>query len=74
MTTPDLIPVSSSMLQAVGYDAANNALYVRFNNGKLYRYLDVPSGEYEAMRAADSVGRYLNGSIKPNYRVELVEE
>lgn len=74
MNIPDLVPVSSSMLQAVGYDSENAILYVRFNNGKLYSYADVPSGEFEQMKAAESIGRYLNATIKPNYRAELVAE
>lgn len=72
MTIPNLIPVTSSMLQAVGYDGFN--LFVRFNNGKLYRYDNVPEMEYSALRASDSVGRYLNSMIKPNYTATLVDE
>lgn len=71
--TANLIPVTSSMLQAVGYDEANKLLYVQFNNGKVYKYLDVPANEYEAMKQSESIGRYLNGVIKPNYQAEQVE-
>lgn len=69
---PNLIPVQSSMLQAVGHDGTN--LFVRFNNGKLYRYDEVPPHQYQAMREADSIGRYLNVYIKPHFTASLVEE
>lgn len=71
-TIPNLIPVSSSMLQAVGYDGKD--LFVRFNGGKLYRYSDVPASEFEALKQSESIGKYLNGVIKPNYPAELVQE
>lgn len=74
MTIPNLIPVTSSMLQAVGYNETEIALYVQFNNGKVYRYADVPADEYEAMKQSESIGKYLNGVIKPNYTASLVEQ
>ena len=34
----------------------------------VYRYFDVPESEYRDLLSADSVGRYLNQSIKSTYR------
>lgn len=73
MKIPSLIPVNSSMLQAVGYDSVNNALFVQFNGGKIYRYDDVPEAEFANLRASESIGKYLNGVIKPNYTATLVQ-
>lgn len=35
-----MIPVSSSMIESVGWRTGQ--LYIRFQNGRLYRYDDVP--------------------------------
>lgn len=60
-------PVSSSNISAIGYDADNLVLEVEFNNGAVYSYSDVPSGEYEGFMNADSKGTYLHASIKNRY-------
>ncbi|HYH79977.1 MAG TPA: KTSC domain-containing protein [Longimicrobium sp.] len=62
-------PVDSSSLNSVGYDAGKRLLEVEFRNGGVYRYLDVPPDEFEALKDADSVGRHLNREIKPFYSV-----
>ena len=62
-------PVDSSSLSSMGYDARRHLLEVEFRNGGIYRYLEVPETEYQALRHADSVGRHLNHEIKPFYSV-----
>lgn len=62
-------PVDSSSLNSLGYDARKRMLEVEFRNGGVYRYLDVPPDEFEALKGADSVGRHLNQEIKPFYSV-----
>lgn len=62
-------PVDSSSLNSLGYDARKRLLEVEFRNGGVYRYLDVPQDEFEALKGADSVGRHLNQEIKPFYSV-----
>lgn len=62
-------PVDSSSLNSLGYDARKRLLEVEFRNGGVYRYLDVPQDEFEALKGADSVGRHLNREIKPFYSV-----
>ena len=61
--------VDSSSLNSLGYDARKRLLEVEFRNGGVYRYLDVPEDEYEALKGADSLGRHLNQEIKPFYSV-----
>jgi lysyl-tRNA synthetase class 2 len=61
--------VDSSSLSSLGYDARKHLLEVEFRNGGVYRYLDVPETEFEALRHAGSVGRHLNQEIKPFYSV-----
>ena len=51
-----LIPVASSMIQAVGYDPKTRILEVVFNSGRIYCYEDVPPNVYKELMAADSKG------------------
>jgi len=60
----EMIPVSSSTLQAIGYDEINKVLYVLFNRGSLYCYQDVPIAEFYGLQNASSKGTYLNANIK----------
>lgn len=59
--------VDSSNVEAVGYDADNGAIYVRFLSGDTYVYSGADQGTFEELLNADSVGSYLNRAIKPNY-------
>ncbi|MPZ99124.1 MAG: KTSC domain-containing protein [Dehalococcoidia bacterium] len=57
--------VESSSIASVGYDATQRVLEVEFrDSGDVYQYLDVPAAIHEALLSADSLGRFLNSSIK----------
>ena len=58
-----MIPVESSMIQAVGYNATTKLLEVLFNSGKTYGYEGVPLEVYEELMAASSKGQYMRGCI-----------
>lgn len=61
----EMIPVSSSNVQAIGYDEANQMLYVRFiKNNSLYCYQGVPIAEFYGLQNAASVGGHLSQNIK----------
>jgi hypothetical protein len=62
-----LIPVESSMIQAVGYDADTQILEVVFNSGRTYHYDGVPEEVYEGLLAAESKGRYMRSAIIGEY-------
>jgi hypothetical protein len=64
----DRIPVQSSNIRSVGYEASSETLEVEFTSGSIYQYFDVPEGEYEGLMSAASKGRYLNQNIKNCYR------
>jgi len=72
MPTPEMHPVSSSNIEAIGYDAENETVYVRFLNGSTYAYKGVPEHEFENLRTAPSVGSYLNRNYKNVYPYERV--
>lgn len=59
--------VESTAVLSVGYDRNRRVLEVEVEGGAVYQYLGVPAREYLALLAADSVGRYYNQRIKPNY-------
>lgn len=70
MSVPDMQPVSSSNIAAVGYDTENQMVYVQFLNGSTYTYKGVPEHEFENLRTASSVGSYLNRNYKNVYPYE----
>lgn len=59
------VPVESSMLDSIGYE--KNVLEVRFNNGGLYQYRDVPEPVLSELMRADSKGRFFNQNIRGRY-------
>jgi hypothetical protein len=58
------IPVESSSIVSVGYDADHATLEVEFEGNRVYEYLDVPASVYEALLEADSIGRFVNERVK----------
>ena len=67
-----LVPVESSMIQAVGYDPKTHILEVVFNSGQTYCYDDVPPEVHQELMTADSKGRYMRAAIigmYPDYPV-----
>ena len=58
-----LITVDSSMIHAVGYDDETGEMEVVFNNGGIYRYVDVDKSDYEGLLKAESKGRYMRAKI-----------
>lgn len=67
------VPVESSVIRDVGYDAAKSVLEIGFRNGSVYRYHLVPARVHRALMAAESPGRYLNQEIKPRFPGQEVE-
>jgi hypothetical protein len=57
------IPVDSSMIAAVGYDAETKTLYAEYNSGKIYAYEEVEAEIFEEVLEASSVGRYFRANI-----------
>ena len=62
---PEMIPVESSNLESIGYDPAENLLYIIFTVKKntprtLYRYSEVSQGEFDGLLTGvdGSVGKY----------------
>ena len=66
------IPVSSSNIASIGYDAATQTLQVEFLSGSIYQYFDVPQNVFDEFIKAISKGKYLAAQIKGIYRYARV--
>lgn len=68
----ELVPVSSSNIEAIGYDEDSQTLQVEFKNGSCYQYFDVPEHIFIGLRDAGSVGAYLSANIKGVFRFSKI--
>ncbi|KYH30637.1 hypothetical protein CLTEP_25340 [Clostridium tepidiprofundi DSM 19306] len=73
MNNVEMISVSSSNVDKIGYDRENQVVYVRFLNNSLYIYKGVPEFEFNALLNASSVGSYLHRNYKNIYPYERIE-
>ena len=73
MSLPEMITVSSSNIESIGYDEPSQQVYIRFLNGSLYIYKGVPISEFENLRDSPSLGSYLHRSYKNVYPYERIE-
>jgi len=70
VTMPEMQPVESSTIREIGFDEASEKLLVRFKDGGLYTYSDVPKEVYEEMLSARSVGRYFHQNVRLQFSCE----
>ena len=65
--------VDSASIAAVAYDPQTATLGIRFHAQREYRYGPVPECQYQALLAADSLGRFFVSQIRnAGYRFERV--
>lgn len=62
-----MVRVSSSALEAVGYDAATRRMKIRFTSGKIYDFCGVPERIHAGLMRASSKGAYYNDHVKDRY-------
>jgi KTSC domain len=63
----DRVPVSSSNIESIGYDAGSETLEVEFKTQSIYQYNNVPQFMHEQLMQAPSVGTFFNANIKNAY-------
>ncbi|AFZ23124.1 hypothetical protein Cylst_0797 [Cylindrospermum stagnale PCC 7417] len=68
-----MLPVSSSMAYAVGYNSDEQILQVEFQSGAVYQYSEVDAQTWEDLHSADSIGRFFNQEIKGIFDCERVD-
>lgn len=59
--------VSSTAILTIDYDPPSRTLFVRFVDGDLYAYFDVPEREYEAFVTTESKGRFFADHVRERY-------
>jgi hypothetical protein len=57
----------SSNLASFGYLVRSKTLEIRFNNGSVYQYMDVPRDVYEELQASESKGKFFHSHIRNSY-------
>ncbi|MCW5313635.1 KTSC domain-containing protein [Nostoc sp. KVJ3] len=68
-----MLPVSSAMAIAVGYDRDEQILQVEFQNGSVYQYLGVDEDTWQDLHTSDSVGSFFNQEIKGRYDCDRLD-
>jgi hypothetical protein len=62
--------LESKMFTAVAYDAEKRILYLRFQSGDIYRYVEFPNNDYQQFLSAESKGPYFLSKIRNCFRYE----
>ncbi len=65
---PELQTVESSAVDGVDYDLATQSLFVRWKNGPIYRYVNVPEATYEELKAVEGNGESVGAWVSKNIR------
>lgn len=74
---PRLVPVQSSLVLSLSYDADQQRLYAQFGEDTYYAYDDVPPEVAARVVFANSIGSAFTTLVKKggfNYRVATAEE
>jgi len=71
---PEMLSVTSSNLDKVGYDPACQALHVIFNTSqdKCYVWTEVPEEIHHQLMNAESKGKFLNSHLVGRYHREIL--
>ena len=67
----DMIAVSSSNLEEIGYDYTAQNLFIKFKNS-FYIYYEVPEDIFNGLLSAGSKGEYHHENIKWSYRYSKI--
>jgi hypothetical protein len=60
---PEMFPVASSRIAEMGYDAENAIVYVRFNDGAVWQYRNVPVDVWSDFVASASKGKFIHETL-----------
>jgi KTSC domain len=61
------ITVESRTVATAGYDDRSSTMELEFVDGGVYRYFAVPRSVFDALLAADSIGRFFHDHIRGVY-------
>jgi hypothetical protein len=66
-------PVTSSLINSVGYDPSTHTLEVEFQDGDVYRYAGVPEFLYRGLLVTPSKGAFLHTRILGRFEHRRVD-
>lgn len=58
---------------SIGFAREAHVLEIEFRSGAIYRYVGVPQTVFEALKKAESKGRYFAQSIRGKYQFQHIE-
>ena len=61
------VPVKSSHIATVAYDAPTKVMEIKFTNGDLHRFENVPPEVHQRLISAESVGTFFHKYVRPNF-------
>ena len=62
-----LLKTESVVIDSFDYDADKKILKIKFKNGSVYKYNDVPESIYKELKETASAGQYFNARIRDRY-------
>ena len=65
--------MKSSYIQGVAYNEKSQELQVKFNNGTIWKYFDVPEAAHVSLLLAESTGKFFAKEIKGVFTGRKVE-
>jgi len=68
----EVTKVTSSNIDAIGYDPTQRILKIVFRSGAIYDYYDVDPEIYNSLMNATSIGKEFNSTIRNSYNYEKV--
>jgi len=68
----EAVPVNSTLLARMSYQAGAALLHLEFRDGALYCYWGVPREIYEGLLTANSKGAYFNRQIRGCFQYALL--
>lgn len=63
-----MVPVRSTAISSVGYDATTRMMKITFKQGRTYDFCRVPPEVHRGLMSAPSVGAYYDRVIKDRYQ------
>jgi hypothetical protein len=68
---PEMVPVDSSGIAAIGYEPELRTLFVHFLSGAKYKFFNVTPQQHQAfMMAKDSYGKHFMSKIRGKHKFE----
>ncbi len=67
------VPVKSSNIRSVGYEAETRTLEVEFNDNSVFHYFNLSPLMHASLMQADSKGSYLSERVKNRYRCKKIK-